>query len=277
MCAILMIGASHLAYLNPENETYKKAELEYATAASHGLREALESAVDEGTANALFMVGIMLCNHAWSSSLDVDDLTTSAIDMDLLVPLGTGIRRILLSTEVWMYIWRSEIFAEAIAFSPKLSLDECANRTVFPLQLHVALRNEYQSIWPTTDDDPVENAHFEAYMVEATRLIPVVAVLKLGRCGIAVAPLEQAIVRYLYTWPIILFPDFVEMINQKHKSVELLFYHYYKAVEAGIPEKYWWAQRRTKYMIQALGSRLRDKSIVPVDLLAVEPLDWSGT
>lgn len=276
MCAILMMGAAHLAYLNPENETYKKAELEYAAAASHGIRNGLGSAIDASTANALFMGCIMLYNQAWASCVEVDDLTTPAIDMDFLVPLGTGLKGILLSTEIWKFIWRSGIFAEAVAFSPKMSLRECANHTVFPLQLEMAFRNEYLGIWPT-DDDPVENAHFESYMYEAIRLIPVLSVLKLGRCGIVLAPLEQAIVRYLYSWPIILGPPFVDMVNQKHKSVQLLFYHYYKAVEAGVPGKYWWTQRRTRYMIEALGRSLRDKGIVPVDLLAGEPLDWNET
>ncbi|KAF2103361.1 hypothetical protein NA57DRAFT_72337 [Rhizodiscina lignyota] len=276
MHAILMMGAAHLSYLDPTNEIYKTAELEHLSNATQGIRTGLSSELSQSSAEALFASCILVYNQTWSSYEYTDSGVSEShnlqIDADFLLPLGAGLKGVISDTLIWVYIWRSSIFSECVAFSPKLSLNQCAQHTVYPEELSMSFVAEYLRLWPQipeenslsgADTSTVDsgNSDFVSYMTEVTRLIPVISVLKLGNCGIDLKPLETAIVRYLYSWPV-LMGGALQMIKDKKDCVQLLFYHYYKAVEVGVPEKYWWAQKR-KHMAKALENGLREKGIVP--------------
>lgn len=284
MHAVLMIAAAHLSYLEPTNELYKTAELEHLSCASHRVRLELSSEIREETGVALFASCILLYKQAWAaygeSFATREEKFGPAIEDDFLLPLGAGIVS-LENTQVWPSILRSDVFAEAVTFAPKPILDEFIQHSLYPQQLAEAFATEYFQWWPEAKDETVfgetspspspsprsDKEDFERYMAEATRLIPAMSVLKIGLSGVDIKPVEAATVRYLSTWPTFLAPSSVAMVKSGRASLQLLFYHYYKAVELGIPERYWWAQKRTRSMAPALRRTLAEIGIVPTDLL----------
>lgn len=276
MHAILMIAASHLSHLEPTNKQYKAAELEHLSSATEGIRTAL-SDIDYNTADAVFAGIVLLYNQAWTSCENTSsepgiDKFSPALETDFLIPLGAGLKGVITQTKMWSFIRFSSIFTEAVAFSPKISLNQCAQHTVYPQELEESLRMEYLQLWPQneeqgTPEDGTSPDDFATYMKESARLIPVVSVLKLANSGVDLQPLKKAIVRYLFTWPILLGSQFVEMTTEQKDCTQLLFYHYYEAVEAGLPTSCWWAQKRMNCMVKTLEKNLAEKGIKPQALL----------
>jgi hypothetical protein len=267
MHALLMNAAAHLYHSNPAEAQYKNAEMEHAACATSGLREALSLPPDKFNVEATFAACVLLYNQAWTSfddSPESADEFQPAIALDFLVLLGAGLKELLIDSEAWMGLARSQIFGQAVAYSPKVDLLQFALRHAMPTELEAQFRREYLQHW-SQDDSP--SSLLAAYMKECLRLVPVFSVLRLGARGVSIHELDAAIVRYLYSWPMILAPGFVDVIRRKEPCSQLLFWHYYKAVEVGMSEKYWWAQKRARVMLSSLERRLLEHGIRPIDFL----------
>ena len=281
MQAFFMTAAAHLSYLKPDNQVYKNAELRYLARATSGLRAALAEEVSHDSANALIAAAILLYNQAWSSlehlnSTMLEDAYDPAIDVDSMLPLGAGLRGLIYAPSVWKSLWRSSIFIDVIMHSPRVIMNEYTQNTKFPGKITELLVQEYLRLWPLSssndEDDAVHSSgdsysDFVAYVTESSRLVPILSMLNCA-ADVDLQPLESSIVRYICTWPIILGPRLLSMAREKKTSVLLLFYYFYAAVNAGIPEKFWWAQKRKAFMTKALENSLAKEGITPRQLLA---------
>src|ERR1700761_6829225 len=164
-----MMSAAHLYYQEPWNEEYREAEIFHLSRATKGLRSALSIEPDDEYAQALFACALLLYNQAWSSKQEVgDEAIYEGAEIDFFIPLGTGLKDVILSITVWPKIWRSPIFGEAIIFSPKIPLTICAETTDYPEQLKMVFQAEYHSIHGLRNSE----RHFLICMSEFGRLIP---------------------------------------------------------------------------------------------------------
>jgi hypothetical protein len=265
MHAMLMMSAAHLSYLEPWNEEYPKAESYHLSRASKGLRAAIELQHDDGNIEACFGTGILIYNQSWTARCGQDG-ETSAVHRgtDFLVPLATGLKDVLSQPDNWACIRNSELYQHCGGTVPRGVLESCSINTVFPEQLEEGFRVQYTSICgPQASDD-----HFQTCMKEFERLIPAIAVLKLSRCGLELSSdLESVLVRYLFTWPVLLEKEFVKLSQTSDVMANLIYYYYYSIVVAGFPEKCWWAQRRPKFTMKKLHDSLVAAGVLPTDLI----------
>jgi hypothetical protein len=260
-----MISAAHLHSREPWNEDYREAEAFHLSGATRGLRSAISMEFKTESAEALFGCSTLLYNQAWSSKgEEYDRSNIEDRELDFLVRLGTGLKDIIFDRSIWPGVWNSEIFGEDVAFRPVVPITECAKKTVFPDQFKNAFQQEYHSIQGQMNDAN----HFMVCMLEFHRLIPPLCVIQLGHHGVDIVPLEPAIVRYLNSWPILLSKEFIHLMKQGDIAASLVFYHFYCAVTAAMSEKYWWAQRRPRYVSKIIRSSLEEKGVVVLNLLS---------
>jgi hypothetical protein len=216
-------------------------------------------------ADALFACAVLLYNRAWISNREDDiGIKIEEFETDFLVPLGSGLRNVIQDPSIWPGIWKSPIFAEAVRYSPKIPLTRCAENSIYPKHLMRAFQAEYRSIHGPNST----GRHFEVCLHEFTRLIPAISVVKLRRCGVEIGPIDAALARYLYSWPILLSKESIEMIKIGDTMINVILFHFYSSVAAGISEQNWWAQNRPKKALKAIGKGLKEKGVVPIDILA---------
>ena len=74
MHAILLISATHLSYLLPNESTYHRASALHLSQTLHLFRHALSQPVTQHNADALMATSLLLVHHAWAT---VDNIQTS--------------------------------------------------------------------------------------------------------------------------------------------------------------------------------------------------------
>jgi hypothetical protein len=264
MHSILMISAAHLHFLEPNNESYREAETFHLSRASRGLRSAISAELRTENAVVLCSCSALLYSQAWSSRGEEYDRPAGERELDFLVRLGAGLKGIFLDQSVWPGIWNSVEFGEEIAFRPVVVLSECAKQTGLPEQMKIAFQREYDSVRGRKD----EGNHFAVCAAEFTRLIPPLSVTRLGQTGVDISHLEAAVVRYLYSWPILLSKEFIELMKGRDATTDLVFYHFYAAVTAAASNTYWWAQRRAPHLSEILKNGLEKRGVVVLDLFS---------
>lgn len=264
MHAILMMAAAHLSYEYPQEEELKTAELEHLAGATAGLRENLSLGINPGNSDTVFPVCILLFNQTWASferTNDVDNELLPSIDAASLVHLGAGFKRFVADPSTAFDISQLQIFDQVPIYSPKVELTEFIKDSNLPFEFEDEFRAEYLRIWP--EDSGLNAARLEVYLTECKRLTLVLSVLELEKRKLDIRSLDEAVVRYLFTWPMFVSTEFLELMKQDADCVPLLFWHFYTTVQASIVGTYWWAQRRTNLMVKALGSRLREGGVEP--------------
>lgn len=75
-------------------------------------------------------------------------------------------------------------------------------------------------------------------------------------------PSIQDVSRYLFSWPVLCIPSFLELLEQRDHRALLLLYYYYKATRVVLPKEYWWAHQRAEWMEPVLEAELRRGSLV---------------
>ena len=282
MHAILMIAAAHMSFQHPSNEQFRTAELEHLAAATTGLRQNLSPTLDTEQLDAVFPVCVLVYNQLWTSIEDLvgaaaaaaaadDDLLTSIFE-DSLIHLGAGFKTYVTGADAIVSGRLSPWFAPVVAYSPRIELLKFLESSELPLGAKMPqdfehdFSDEFLHIWP---EGVGQNAHHYApYMTECKRLTIVLSALDVGSRGIDIRSLDDGIVRYLFTWPMLMSCEIMELMKEgSAKCVLLLLWHYYTIVKASPARKYWWAQRRMNFMVKVLGSRLRDEGVEPRGML----------
>src|ERR1700753_2765592 len=103
-----MISAAHMHYQDPENKDYREAEIFHLSRATRGLSKALMTNLTVAKAEAIFACSVLLYKQTWTSAgSDDDQLKSDDLEMDLMVPLGTGLKDILFNRPIWPFLWTS--------------------------------------------------------------------------------------------------------------------------------------------------------------------------
>jgi hypothetical protein len=243
------MAAAHLHYLEPSKDEYRQAELQHLSSAIPALRSNLGGTITRRNADTIFACSLLLYHHAWASVEQDDSGLAPAVNFGLhtMISLAHGLKSVFLE----IVGSSSEIWEKIALYKPKISIIECAKHTVFPAQLEKQFEAQYQRLRRCQDKDA---HHFETYMQECRRLVSVLSVLKLSRCGVDISPLRSDIVRYLFTFPMLFSSDFLLLMEQRDDTVQIVLAHFYAAVSGLILEPYWWTRQRAKYMLENIES-----------------------
>jgi len=258
MQSMLSLAAAHLHSMHPEDGRYEEAQLRHQSAAITELREALGRDITPQNSDALFACSVLLFLHAWTTA-DPDDIGFPA-GLEDLVPLATGIKNMVMQA----VLTRTSLFQETMAFSPRVALSMCAQGTAAPDELEALYKKQYHLAAP--DDHFEQSWKFEAFMAECRRLIPVAAVLRLRQNGLDTKLLTHSIVRFLFTWPVLLGDGYFELMRTTDCLGLLILYHFFSAVaQADVPNM-WWCRKRTNFVISALTKHFEDLRVPVVSV-----------
>lgn len=255
------MAAAHLKATNAAHQNYRERELQHQSAAIKGLRSTLAEGITKENSDAIFAGSLLLYHHAWTTADDEDNLANFPCGLIDLIPIGTCIRGMFMEG----LLTRASRWQEAMAYSPRVALMLSVHDTRLPQELEEAFKKQYLLVCP----DGLDSWKYEAFMTECRRLIPVMSVLKLRDRGLLdTAPITASIVRYLFTWPILLDKSFFEMETQGDSLARLVLYHFFTAVARSGIESMWWAHRRTRFTLERIGHDFDESGLQILDMFA---------
>lgn len=268
MHSVLSMAAAHINFEQPGDARIVEAELYHQSAAISGLREALNMEITASNSDALFACSMLLYHHAWTRTDDDGDDPSLAIDFPHglrdLIPLGTGIRGLVMET----VISRTGIWQETMAYSPRVALNMCMRGTRFPEVVEARFEEQYLAACP--EDPNKASWKYEAFMTECRRLIPVISTLRLREEGSDTTLVTKSVVRYLFTWPVLLGDGFFELMRQRDPLWELILFHFFQAVVRPKIMSMWWSKKRANFMLQKITENFTETGVRVVNLYRAE-------
>jgi hypothetical protein len=251
MEVIMCVAATHLYYLDPSKKEYRKAELQHLANAISGFRSSLAKPIGDRNTDALVACSALLYYHAWVASEQEDCALPNDISFGLgsLIVLGSGTKDILLQT----FHSRTSIWDRVALYSPKVPISEYSKHTTLRIELEQTFAQHYYSV-KSQDSDP---HHFEAFMQECNRLVPIISLLKMVRCGSDISLLQPDIVRFLFTFPTLIEVSFIQLMKQGDDVVQIVLAYYYIALVELMPDTChcWWSRQKMHNMHENLESR----------------------
>ncbi|KAH8815619.1 hypothetical protein F5884DRAFT_772945 [Xylogone sp. PMI_703] len=136
MQAILLISATHLAYLNPLHSIYQRVSMVHLSKTLSLFRMELSRSITIQNADALIATSVLLVHHAWTSIDILQDLSTDVkprgsseqtftldLSIDPLFSLCDGLRDIFIHSIILINN-TSSIFSSSAAYRPRYALLE---------------------------------------------------------------------------------------------------------------------------------------------------------
>jgi hypothetical protein len=261
MQAVFCMSAAHLHYLEPHREDYREAEMRSLAYALGGLAEALENPITFENVDVLCNCSMLLYHHAWCSTTNDKSVSSAEyyFGFESLIPLAKGVKSVMMAsigqvTSPWFKV---------AAYRPVILITDFSKHTTFPSQLEQEFKSKYEVL--ASKCGPL--AHdFEIYMAECRRLIPALSVLKLHQLGANICHIQSDLTRYLFTYPVLFGPEFLEAMRERDVGVQIVLAHFYVAVSTLIPEKFWWAHRRMKFLLESLDGKFMQGAFATVGL-----------
>jgi hypothetical protein len=207
-------------------------------------------------ADALLGCAMLLYCRAWASLEENKSSIASAIDFGLgsLIVLANGPKNIFTET----FYSKTTVWDMVALHSPKVSINKCAKQTKFPAELEQTFKDHFSNLKPRDG-----NVHrFDAYMQECRRLIPVISVLKLSKCGGDVLPYLSDSIRYLFTFPGFFGEQFLQLVEQEDECVQIVLTYYYATISLLASDTYWWSQKRTRIMLERMDCKFVEEAFV---------------
>jgi hypothetical protein len=144
----------------------------------------------------------------------------------------------------------------------------CVRGTRIPEEVEARFEQQYLAVCP--EDPEKQSWRHEVFMTECGRLIPVVSVLRLREEGMDCTLLTKSIVRYLFTWPVLLSEGFFELMRQNDRLGPLILLHFFQAVVRSNIEGMWWSKKRSDFIIEKITKNCAESSVRIVDLYRTE-------
>lgn len=293
MEAILLMSAAHLSYKVQDKPEYRIASRFHFSTALQLFRHALSSPITVQNADALMATSILLFHHAWADIDLVPDIPSGSDPLDLamdpLFSLSNGLREVFMSSGLVLATGLS-IFTASTRYRPRESILRAAyagSKSPADIEhffercfrLYEARpRTVIQSGTFRADETQKSCANhhrmeaFMAYRDAAARLAPVLAIFdslvtpsdlgdtqqssRTASPGSKPPPVAD-LARYLFSFPIRSPPAFLTFVRSNETCALLLLLYYYRAVCALVPrQKYWWSDRRARYMAAAIKLQL---------------------
>jgi hypothetical protein len=261
MQALFCMSAAHLHYLEPHKAEYREAEMQNLARALGGLAEALESPITSENVDVLCNCSMLLYHHAWCSTTNEMPISSAEYYFGLqsLIPLAKGVKSVMMAsigqvTSPWFKV---------AAYRPVILIKEFSKHTAFPSKLEQEFQSKYEVLGSNRGSLA---CHFEIYMAECRRLIPVLSVLKLRQLGADISHIQADLTRYLFTYPVLFGSEFLEAMRERDVGVQIVLAHFYVAVSTLIPDKFWWAHRRMKYLLESIDGQFMQDAFATVGL-----------
>jgi hypothetical protein len=261
MQAVFCMSAAHLHYLEPHKEDYREAEMHNLSCALGGLAKTLESPITSENVDVLCNCSMLLYHHAWCSTTHEKPGSSAEyyFGLESLIPLAKGVKSVMMAsighvTSPWFKV---------AAYRPVVLIKEFSKHTAFPSELEQEFKSKYDLL--TSNPGPLV-CQFEIYMAECRRLVPVLSALKLRQLGADISHIQSDLTRYLFTYPVLFGPEFLEAMRGRDVSVQIVLAHFYLAVCTLIPHKFWWAHRRMKYLLESVEKKFMQDAFTTLGL-----------
>ncbi|RFU26573.1 hypothetical protein B7463_g9761, partial [Scytalidium lignicola] len=150
MQAVLLVSATHLAYLHPSEAIYSQASMVHLSKTLSLFRLALSENITAWNVDALIATSLLLVHHGWASidtlrnpSADAKPLNSSKqakldLSLDPLFSLCDGLRDILLHAIIFINT-NTTVFAAPAAYRPRNSLLRAVHDNNILNELEIAL------------------------------------------------------------------------------------------------------------------------------------------
>lgn len=257
MHTVLLLTASHLEHLQPQNHRYRPMIFEHLSQALPGLRIALDTVpgTQNGLGDALMACSCLLLQYSWESPVSGGSWSADYDDegWETLLGLYSGVRNIVFT--FWELKHGGSCFTPWLIYSPKTSIEQYFIDQPIPPDLeacfhHVLTCNKISNDLETD---------FAACQYAADGLIVIWRALKLGLPALETSDIYLDTARFLFTWPNLHPAGLLNLTASKRVRAQVILLYYFAAVIRLRSERFWWMRRRAVYMFDSIFDRLKDK------------------
>lgn len=277
MHAILCLSAKHLAYLHTDNAEYEMVAAIHLSKTLHLYQKDLNETITVSNVDCHLTTATLLSYIVWNE-VDIvpagtDSLVTVNALEDRVFSIAGGTLEIFMSANFWIFRQQS-IFLPHIMYNPRVAL-------CYAIGLNSSIIDRYQRFFdyncsmgidrlsipnffdcPRTDDFTEDISSYfnlpdeatdtvEAYRRVVPRLCVILAFLpEMQRSDDerSVADCLPDLARYIFSFPISCFRESGALARRENPKWWLILYHFYRAARIILPDHFWWAQRRSKFM-----------------------------
>jgi hypothetical protein len=255
MHAMLLMAASHLRHLHPEEPRYRMQELEHFSQAIPAFTAALSDSITADNAYPLLACSALILQYQWACHDLTDHGPDNFLDFGFgnLIGLYSGMRQLALAS---LPVTINDPFLYPFMFyRPIFNIKRYSENTNIPLELESFFTHCCQCPkW-----SGVAERNFDIRMNSARSLIPVLSAVKLGSAELEVSGLMPDIARVLFILPLFTTSEFAQLVKDNDEAALLILLHYYALVLRLLSEKYWWMRDRSAHVCKSILIKLGNK------------------
>jgi len=253
MHAILVMTASHLRHLQPQETCFRKEELEHFSQVIPAFNAALSAPVTKDNIHALGACSLLILQYAWACP----DLT--ARDSDNAVDFGfgglSGLYSGMRSLGLSLLALQDQYFQSVMFYRPIDAIKCYSEGSHIPAELEDFFIHCCQCPeWRKSGDED-----FSIRMEAARRLIPILSALKLGEKQLQESGLMPDILRYLFVLPLLSSESYSQLLRNNDEPSLVILLYYFALVRKLLGEKFWWTRERSNHLCAWLLAKLGNK------------------
>jgi hypothetical protein len=255
MHAMLLMAASHLRHLHPEERRYHVQELEHFSQAIPGFNAALSDSITQGNAYALLACSSLILQYQWASHDLTECDANNALDLGFgsLLGLYSGMRQVALAS-LTIAVHDPDLYS-FMFYRPIFTIKRYSENTNIPLELEGFFTHCCQCPeWSTMGE-----GNFSIRMDAARGLIPILSAVKLGLAELEVSSLMPDIARVLFVLPLFTTTDFAQLLKENDEVALLILLYYYALVLRLLSGKFWWMRERSAHVCESILAKLGNK------------------
>lgn len=253
MHAILVMTASHLRLLQPQEACFPKQELEHFAQVIPAFNAALSAPITKDNIYALGACSLLILQYAWACP----DLTArdsdNAVDFGFggLLGLYSGMRSLGLS----LLAVHDPYFHSVMFYRPIDTIKRYSENSNIPAELEAFFMHCCQCPeWCRTGDEDLS-----IRMEAAHRLIPIMSALKLGEKQLHESGIMPDILRYLFVLPLLSSEAYSQLLRNNDEPSLVILLYYFALVRRLLGEKFWWMRERSDHLCAWLLAKLGNK------------------
>ncbi|PMD37807.1 hypothetical protein L207DRAFT_464292 [Hyaloscypha variabilis F] len=253
MHAILVMTASHLRHLQPQERQYHQQELEHFSQVIPAFNAALSQPVTGDNLYSLAACSLLILQYAWAcpdlTNRDVDN----AVDFGFgsLTGLYSGMRNLGMSL-----LAVHDPYLHSVMFHrPIETIKQYSESSHVPGELEDFFTHCCQCPqWRGSGDE-----NFSIRMEAAHRLVPILSALRLGEKELEASGLMPDISRYLFALPLFTSGAYAELLRNNDEPSLVILLYYFSLVRRLLGERFWWMRERSAHLCVWLLAKLGDK------------------
>jgi hypothetical protein len=258
MHAVFVVTATHLHHLQPHETRNKVLGLQHLSQALPLFRKTLAETSDfRGShGEALVVCSALLLQYSWAPDSDGWHSVTG---------LYKGLRDVSIEFIGTLNLhsrsdWGSRDsasggFLSLLAYSPRMHIEKHFRDNLIPLNIQEVFAHilACTKISDTQPDDP------DDFIGPSRRLMTILSVLQLSHRDLSKCGLILDVARYLFTFPILLSPGFVNSLKKEDWRAQVIVLYYFAAVSRLTPERFWWMREKGLFKYEMVLRNIGDK------------------